>query len=178
MIVRSVRDLGLLLRQKREDRGWSQANLAERIGTSRHWVMAMESGKPTAEIGLVIKAISALNLSLDIGGSDRTELARPRSGTSVVREPALAAVDLDEVLANARGAVSGAGRYGANSFRSNRDVDTPAWLISGSVGEDPGDPVPDLKEVLARMTGKNDAGLGMDARPAAGPSAKRPGKKG
>lgn len=179
MIVRNVRDLGLLLREKREDRGLTQAALAERIGTSRHWVMAMEGGKPTVEIGLVIKAMSALNLSLDVGEDARAGFARTRSGTSVVREPAVAAVDLDAVLSNARGSVSRARRYGENTYSSGRGRDAPArsLAVSGS-GGDPRIPVPDLDAVLARMTGRNDAGVGMSSRIASGQQGERPGRKG
>lgn len=44
----------------------SQQALADSIGVSRHWVIDMERGKPTLEIGLVFRAIVALRLSIDV----------------------------------------------------------------------------------------------------------------
>jgi DNA-binding XRE family transcriptional regulator len=35
------------------------------IGVSRQWIVAMEKGKPPAEIGLVLRALTALGVNLD-----------------------------------------------------------------------------------------------------------------
>jgi y4mF family transcriptional regulator len=103
MKIRNVRDLGLLLRQERQRRGWSQADLAHRIGASRHWVIEMERGKPTVELALVLKAISALNLICDVRESGPGDGPRPPSGTSAVCEPPAPIVNLAGVLSSARG---------------------------------------------------------------------------
>jgi HTH-type transcriptional regulator/antitoxin HipB len=52
----------LLIRDRRRSLSLSQAELAGRIGASRHWVMGVEAGKPTVELGLVLDTLSALEL--------------------------------------------------------------------------------------------------------------------
>jgi len=44
----------------------SQAGLAERAGVSRKWVYEFEAGKPTAEFGLLLRVLDALQLSLEV----------------------------------------------------------------------------------------------------------------
>jgi len=58
--------VGALAREYREAAGLTQTQLAERIGASRFWVAAFEKGKPSAELGLALKAIQALGLSIRI----------------------------------------------------------------------------------------------------------------
>lgn len=67
MRIKTARELGMRLREAREDAALTQAELAEMIGTSRQWVFDLERGKPTLRIGLVLKALSALGLACDIG---------------------------------------------------------------------------------------------------------------
>ena len=54
MLVRTPRDLGLLIRERRKKLGLDQQELAKKVGVSRLWVIEIERGKPRAEIGLVI----------------------------------------------------------------------------------------------------------------------------
>lgn len=137
MRIRNTRDLGLLLRHGRRDRGWSQQVLAEKIGASRHWVIGVERGKPTAEIGLVLKALSVLGLTCDIRKSGPAGLQR---WSDVAKH--LTAPDLNFVLVRARG-----GRI--------------SWPKKGHMGMTPAlnpairdVPVPDLERVLRDTTGK------------------------
>ena len=76
MEIRSVQHLGVLVRQHRIERNWSQARLAEAAGVSRQWVVAFESGKPTAEIGNVLRTVRAIGLVLDLveAGPDEHDL--------------------------------------------------------------------------------------------------------
>ena len=88
--INSIRDLAATARGRRVDLGLSQAELATRARVSRQWISEFESGKPTAELGLVIRLLDALGLRLNIDeragskGGDQP----PRSGT----------VDLDALL--------------------------------------------------------------------------------
>lgn len=100
MWVRSARDLGLLIKDRRRKLRLSQAALAERIGASRHWVMDVEAGKKTAEVGLVLDALAALGMSCRV---------RPRASSggegaaSHANSPAdLPAVDFGAILARTR----------------------------------------------------------------------------
>lgn len=45
--VRSPHDFGLILQQARDGHGWSQRELAARLGTSQRAISEMESGRPT-----------------------------------------------------------------------------------------------------------------------------------
>ncbi len=67
MRIRSAHDLALHVRDRRRDLGLTQARLAEAAGVSRRWLSALESGKATAEVGLVLKILDALGLIVDIG---------------------------------------------------------------------------------------------------------------
>lgn len=79
----SARDLGLYVRQRRQDLGRSQADLASMAGVSRRWLTAMEAGKSTAEIGLILRTLAALGVIIDV---------------QVIERPP-GQVDLDELLA-------------------------------------------------------------------------------
>src|SRR3954451_19760798 len=66
MLVNSPMELAQLMRDQRKRRRLSQQRLAELIGVSRQWVIALEQGKPTAELGLVLQALSAVGLRVDV----------------------------------------------------------------------------------------------------------------
>ncbi len=85
MRIGSLHDLAAAIRGRRQELGLSQAQLAARAHVSRAWVNAFESGKPAAELRLVLAVIDALGLELQIG--DRED--GPSRG---------AAVDLDVLL--------------------------------------------------------------------------------
>jgi y4mF family transcriptional regulator len=92
MRVTSPAELGAFVRQRRRRLRLSQRELAERAGTSRQWVIALESGKARAELGLVLTTLTALGLGIDLVDRERD---RPATG--------MPPVDLDAVLARARG---------------------------------------------------------------------------
>src|SRR5690348_11261942 len=64
--LRNARELGEYVRERRRLAGLSQQDLAVRATVSRRWLAGLEAGKPTAEVGLVFKVISALGLCLDV----------------------------------------------------------------------------------------------------------------
>jgi y4mF family transcriptional regulator len=66
MRIRNAEDLGRYLRDQRRDAGLTQADLAVRAGVSRRWLSDLEAGKPTAEVGLVLRVVAALGLILDL----------------------------------------------------------------------------------------------------------------
>ena len=66
MRIGNARDLGLYLRDQRRAAGLTQQDLASRALVSRRWLSDLESGKPTAEIGLVFKVVAALGLYVDL----------------------------------------------------------------------------------------------------------------
>lgn len=93
MIVRTPSDLGLLIRSRRRELGLDQRTLAERVGVSRLWIIEFEPGKPRAEIGLVLRTLTALGLRLDVS----TEDAVKRMSSSRAAPP-----DIDAIVDAAR----------------------------------------------------------------------------
>jgi HTH-type transcriptional regulator/antitoxin HipB len=66
MNIINVKDLASLIKQERKARGWTQAELAERSGVSRDWIIALEQAKPSVELALVLRTLKALHLPLSI----------------------------------------------------------------------------------------------------------------
>jgi HTH-type transcriptional regulator / antitoxin HipB len=66
MWLRAPLDLAALIRERRRELKLSQAELARLVGTSRQWVVGVEKGRPKAEVGLVLRALNALGLRLDV----------------------------------------------------------------------------------------------------------------
>ena len=89
MKIRNVADLGAFIRGHRVKLGMDQSDLAEKAGTSRKWIVEVEQGKPRAEIGLVLRTLKTLGLSLDIA-VDRIQKA------SAASEPGN--VDINNIL--------------------------------------------------------------------------------
>ena len=52
--INSIRDLAAAARGRRLELGLSQSDLATRARVSRQWISEFESGKPSAEFGLVL----------------------------------------------------------------------------------------------------------------------------
>lgn len=67
MHVSSTRDIGLLVRASRTEKGWTQADLARNVGTTQRWISEIENGKATAEIGMVLQTLSMLGIRLEAG---------------------------------------------------------------------------------------------------------------
>lgn len=66
MKIRTAADLGAFIRERRVKLTMDQSDLAEKAGTSRKWIVEVEQGKPRAEIGLVLRTLKALGVSLDV----------------------------------------------------------------------------------------------------------------
>lgn len=64
MIITDSRGLGALIRQRRHELAWSQTRLAELAAVSRPWISELETGKSSAEIGLVFSVLHALGIHL------------------------------------------------------------------------------------------------------------------
>ena len=89
MLIRSPAELGAVIRDRRKQLKLDQAAFAKRIGVSRYWVIMIERGHPRAELGLVLRAIDALDIHLDANIRE-TNRRRP------------SAVDIDAIVAKAK----------------------------------------------------------------------------
>lgn len=65
MRIRTVKDIGVLIKEARAQRGLTQAGLAKMINVTQAWVSWIENGKPTAEIGNVLLALTALGVEMN-----------------------------------------------------------------------------------------------------------------
>lgn len=65
MIVRTPRDIGVLIRDARRTAGLTQAELATRNSVTTTWLSWVENGKATAEIGKVLDIVNNLGISMD-----------------------------------------------------------------------------------------------------------------
>jgi HTH-type transcriptional regulator/antitoxin HipB len=93
MQLRTARDIGALIRDQRKNQKLDQAELAGKVGVNRRWVIEVERGKPRAEIGLILKTLDALGLTLlTEGGAAK----RRRGGREI--EP----VDIDAIIESAK----------------------------------------------------------------------------
>lgn len=72
-------DFGYLIKERRRALSLSQTALAKEIGVSRRWVSDIETGKETAELVRVIRALRFLGISLKATSNPETEAEIPPS---------------------------------------------------------------------------------------------------
>jgi y4mF family transcriptional regulator len=89
MLVRAPADLGAIIRDRRKQLKLDQAGFAKQISVSRQWVIEIERGHARAELGLVLRALDALNIRLD-ASIEETKRRRPST------------VDIDAIVAKAK----------------------------------------------------------------------------
>ncbi len=89
MLVRTPADFGAVIRERRKRLGLGQAALAEKIGTSRQWLVGVERGHSRAELGLVLRTLDTLGIRLET--RDRADIAKSPPGA-----------DIDAIVAAAR----------------------------------------------------------------------------
>lgn len=66
MLIKTPKEIGMLVRDRRKAHGWTQDALAQRLGVSRLWVVQLEQGKSTAQIGLVLRALNELDVPMQV----------------------------------------------------------------------------------------------------------------
>ena len=96
MRIRTPTDLGALIRDHRNSLGLDQKSLAQKVGVSRQWIVEVEQGKPRAEIGLLLRTISALGIALDA----ETGSKEPKDKST--SHSVDAHVDIDSIVDSAR----------------------------------------------------------------------------
>ena len=91
MLIRTPSDLGALIRERRTKLGLDQLSLAKKAGTSRKWLIEAENGKPRAEIGLILRTLKVLGVSLATSGTV-ADVPPKRAETSA------GVIDIDHVI--------------------------------------------------------------------------------
>ena len=82
-LVRTKAALAVFLQQRRKTIGWSQAALAERLGSGQSRVAKMETAQPSVSLDLLVRAILVTGVSMnDIGAVIATGDPEARAGKS------------------------------------------------------------------------------------------------
>jgi HTH-type transcriptional regulator / antitoxin HipB len=92
--LRSPRDVGALLKDRRKALGLGQADLAKRVGVSRFWVNQTERGNSGAALGHVLRALAAVGVDLKAVVDEGNEITPDH--------PPIVAPDIDAIIDNAR----------------------------------------------------------------------------
>ncbi|QDV07105.1 anaerobic benzoate catabolism transcriptional regulator [Planctomycetes bacterium Poly30] len=66
--IQTIQALGALIRRERKAQGLRQPDLAAAAGTSVRFIVEVEAGKPTAQIGKVFDVLRQLGLSVLVDG--------------------------------------------------------------------------------------------------------------
>lgn len=74
-MIRTARDFGALIKEKRKRLGWTQTELASRSGTGERFVVDLESGKPSCQLEKAL--IVARTVGLEIGDIKATTPSLP-----------------------------------------------------------------------------------------------------
>lgn len=77
MRIRTIREIGLLVRTERKRQGLTLQAVAERVGCTRQWVAALEAGGERLEVALVLRTLAVLGVHLDARVPDRSDGSTP-----------------------------------------------------------------------------------------------------
>lgn len=66
MIIKDINDIGQIIKQIRKSQGLTQSDLATSAGVGIRFIVDIENGKETAQIGKVIKLCNMLGIKIDI----------------------------------------------------------------------------------------------------------------
>lgn len=86
--IRAPLDFGLLIRHRRRQLGLKQAEMASRVGVGRQWIVDIENGKARAELGLVLRTLRALDITLAVVEGE----------TELRADDGIAPIDIDAVV--------------------------------------------------------------------------------
>ncbi len=93
MQLRTPNEIGHLVRDRRKSRGWTQDQLATRLGVSRLWIVQLEQGKATVQLGLVLRTLNELDVPLQVD-------LQPQSHSGMRLNDA---IDLDSIILRTTG---------------------------------------------------------------------------
>lgn len=63
-LMRSIEQIGHAIAARRKERGYTQQQFADLAGVGKRFIVDIEAGKPTAEIGKVLLVLNTLGLDL------------------------------------------------------------------------------------------------------------------
>jgi HTH-type transcriptional regulator / antitoxin HipB len=80
--IKTSSDIGALIRDRRHQLGLNQQDLATRVGVGRIWISHLEQGKSTVQLGLVLRTLRELGLSLS--SLDSPQISPPATSKATV----------------------------------------------------------------------------------------------
>jgi len=105
MQIRTPRELGAFVRDARKRREMTQAQLADRVRVSRTWIIDLEAGKRSLEIGLVMSVLEILGIVIEVGHPNAVRghaAAKSAAYNSLEITPAKALLDRVDPKAGSR----------------------------------------------------------------------------
>jgi len=74
MNIRNIEQLGALARTRRKQLNVTQKELAMTCGTGLRFIVDLEKGKPTCQIGKTLQVLKALGLMIEAGSLNDGEI--------------------------------------------------------------------------------------------------------
>jgi HTH-type transcriptional regulator / antitoxin HipB len=66
MILKTIKDFGLALREARRSKNFTQAQLAAKLGTNQEWISNLETGRiENPSLGTILRAFATLGVNLN-----------------------------------------------------------------------------------------------------------------
>lgn len=92
--IRRAEDIAGLIKSRREALGLSQQALADRLTVSRKWVNEIERGNSNAKLGLVLRALNELEISVSAQSGPSSGLSAGAGGDDSSSD----AIDIDAIV--------------------------------------------------------------------------------
>jgi HTH-type transcriptional regulator/antitoxin HipB len=73
MQLRTPKDIGAIIKERRRTLGLDQGALAKKVGVSRLWINQVEGGKPRASLNLILRTLSAVGVELTANAGEGKE---------------------------------------------------------------------------------------------------------
>lgn len=70
MMIQSTEALGQLIRQQRKKIAVTQSDLALTAGTGLRFIIELEKGKPTCQIGKILQVLQVLGIQLQLASTE------------------------------------------------------------------------------------------------------------
>jgi transcriptional regulator with XRE-family HTH domain len=78
MILKSIKDFGLALREARRSKKMTQTQLADKLGTNQEWISSLETGRiDNPSLGTILRAFAILGMDLNIDTHPGSKPAPP-----------------------------------------------------------------------------------------------------
>lgn len=74
-LARTPKTIGNIVRNARKKKGWSQAELGQKVGIRQGTVSLIETGNPATKLSTILAVLSVLDLEFKIGDRSKGQAA-------------------------------------------------------------------------------------------------------